>query len=95
MKKYIVYTEDYFRFMDEDCRFKYGEYETIEDATDVCRKIVEEDIKDMYEDGMSEKDLVIHYHHHGRDAWIFGAGEALFSSKDYFHKKVEELFSEK
>ena len=93
MKNYIVYTEDYFRFMDEDCRFKYGEYKTIEEARNVCEKIIEEDLKDIYEDGMSEKDLVIRYHHHGRDAWIFGAGKDSFSSKKYFHKKVEELFN--
>jgi len=43
-EKYIVYVDDNFHYMDTDERYKYGEYDTLEEAIRECKAIVDREL---------------------------------------------------
>jgi hypothetical protein len=40
--KFAVYVDDNFHYLVEDERYLLGEYETVDEATVVCKKMVED-----------------------------------------------------
>lgn len=87
MEKYIVMVDNNFHFMDEDERYKYGEYETPEEAISVCEKIVERSIK--YKNGATPKILFLNYRMFGENPFIIGS--VGFSSHNYAREYCEKL----
>src|SRR5512139_1143390 len=52
-RKYEVFVDDNFHYMDESERYKLGTFKTCEEATAVCKRIVDEFLEQGYEEGMS------------------------------------------
>lgn len=91
MKKYAVYVDDNFHYMDPDERYKAGEYETLEEAIKVCEKIVDESLEEFYVPGMSNSELTSQYCFFGEDPWISGPGNIPFHGRDYARERADKL----
>jgi len=89
-KKYIVMVDDNYHYMNEDERYKHGEYDTPEEAISVCKKIVECSIE--YENGATPGELYSNYCMFGEDPFIIG--DVGFSGRDYAKEYCEKLCQE-
>ncbi|HMO32944.1 MAG TPA: hypothetical protein PKE07_08100 [Lacibacter sp.] len=78
-KKYIVMIDDNYDYMDEDARYKYGEYDTPEEAILACKKIVERSIE--LKAGATANELYASYLMFGEDPFIEGG--AGFNAREY------------
>ena len=91
-KKYAVFVDDNFHFMDESERYKLGEYDTCDEAVAVCKKIVDDFLNTGYKEGMSFKELYEGYTGFGEDPFIISDDEScFFSAWDYAKKRSVEL----
>lgn len=90
-KKYIVLVDDNFHYGDETERYQYGEFDTVEEAIEACKLIVETSI--TYEEGNTEDDLFKQYCFFGEDPFIIG--NSLFSGRDYAREYCKRLYFEK
>jgi len=91
-KKYEVFVDDNFHFMDESERYKLGDFKTCEEAIAVCMKIVDEFLETGYKKGMSFKELYEGYTGFGEDPFIIsGDKTCFFSAWDYAKKRSAEL----
>ena len=70
MPRYKVMLDDNFHAMDEDKRHEHGVYETVEEAIEACRRIVDESLKEMLKPGISADALYELYTHFGDDPFI-------------------------
>jgi hypothetical protein len=94
-KRYEVYVDDNFHFMDENERYKLGEFETCDEATAACKKIVDEFLETGYKKGMSFKELYEGYVGFGEDPFIVSGDKAcFFSAWGYAKKRSAELCGE-
>jgi hypothetical protein len=50
---YEVLVDDNFHYMDPEARYKYGVYETADEARAVCKEIADHALQELYEPGMS------------------------------------------
>ncbi|MBR0851874.1 hypothetical protein JQ543_29335 [Bradyrhizobium diazoefficiens] len=91
-KPYVVFVDDNFHFMDEDERYKHGEYATLEEAEAQCRMIVDDFLESQYKPGMSAAALFEQYMAFGEDPFIRGPG-TRFSASDYARTRCDELCS--
>jgi len=95
-KKYEVYVDDNFHYLDESERYKHGEFETCEEAIMVCKKIVDEFLNQGYEKGMNFKELYEGYLGFGEDPFIIsGDKTCFFSAWDYAKQRGHELCDER
>jgi hypothetical protein len=93
--KYEVYVDDNFHYMDESERYKLGEFDTCEEATVVCKRIVDEFLEQGYVKGMSFKELYKGYIGFGEDPYIVsGDKTCFFSAWDYAKERCRELCGE-
>jgi len=76
-KKYEAYVDDNFHFMDENERYKLGDFGTCEEAIAACMKIVDEFLEEGYEKGMSFKELYEGYIGFGEDPFIISDDEKI------------------
>lgn len=67
---YVVMVDDNFHYMDEDERYRLGEFADADVAIAHCRRIVEEYLASAYEAGMSTQDLWDSYKAFGEDPFI-------------------------
>jgi len=94
-KKYEVYVDDNFHYMDECERYKLGEFESCDEATAVCKRIVDEFLEQGYEKGMSFKELYKGYIGFGEDPFIVsGDKTCFFSAWGYAKERCRELCGE-
>ena len=94
-KRYVVYVDDNFHYMDESERYKQGEYETCEEAVSVCKKIVDDFLETGYNKGMSFKELYEGYIGFGEDPFIISNDKkCFFSAWDYAKERCRELCGE-
>jgi hypothetical protein len=89
-EQYTVYVDDNFHYMDEDARYKYGAYESLEEAVRVCKAIVDACLTRGYEPGVSARKLYEGYVASGDDPFIVGPG-ASFSAWTYARQRCEAL----
>lgn len=82
--------DDNYHYMNEDERYKHGEYDTPEEAISVCKKIVECSIE--YENGATPGELYSNYCMFGEDPFIIG--DVGFSGRDYAKEYCEKLCQE-
>jgi hypothetical protein len=87
---YTVYVDDNFDYMDEDKRTTYGNYESLEEAVQVCKTIVDACLTRAHEPGMSARKLYEEYVAAGDDPFIVGPG-ASFSAWTYARQRCEAL----
>jgi hypothetical protein len=74
-----VVIDDNFHFMEEDGRITGCEYETLDGAIEVCKKIVDRYLRSAYSFGMTAKALYSNQPSFGEDPWISGAVGRPFS----------------
>jgi hypothetical protein len=87
---YTVYVDDNFQYMDEDARTKHGTYESLEEALQACKAIVDACLMRGYEPGMSARQLYEGYVASGDDPFIVGP-DAHFSAWTYAKQRCETL----
>jgi len=93
-KRYAVYVDDNFHFMDESERYKLGDFETCEEAIAACKKIVDDFLEKGYKKGMSFKELYEGYVGFGEDPFVFSDDETcFFSAWTYAKRRCLELCS--
>lgn len=91
-KKYIVYVDDNFHYMDEDERYKSGEFDDCESAKKRCMEIVDEYLINAYQSGMAWNQLWSSYKSFGEDPWIASSDVTCkFSAWDYAEKRCKEI----
>lgn len=94
-KKYTVYVDDNFHYMDTDERYVQGEYDDYETARRVCKSIVDEFLqRDGNYSNMTAEKLYQNYICLGEDPWIMGPGPeepSRFSAWDYAKEQCEKL----
>jgi len=91
-KKYEVYVDDNFHYMDESERYRHGEFETCEEATAACKKIVDDFLEKGYKEGMSFEELYGGYTGFGEDPFIVSDDkDCFFSAWSYAKKRSAEL----
>lgn len=92
LKKYVVYVDDNFHHMDESERYKLGEYSSCEEATEACKKIVDEFFSHTYDENITYEELYNGYTMYGEDPFIVsGDRDCFFSAWDYAKKRCREL----
>ena len=86
---YVVMVDDNFHYMDEDERYRLGEFADAEVAIGHCRRIVEEYLASAYEAGMSTQDLWESYKAFGEDPFIQSVDvpPIRFSAWDYARER--------
>ena len=82
--------DDNFHYMDEDHRYKHGEFSTYTDAVDACKKIVDEELEDMLKKGTDPQKLSSIWTMFGEDPFIMG-DSGMFSARDYVTEKTKEM----
>jgi hypothetical protein len=85
-EKFIVWVDDNYHYMDTDYRRKAGEYDTKEEAIEVCRKIVEAFFTGQ--EGGSAKDLYSAYTQYGEDPFIETGGFSAWYYAKELSKKL-------
>jgi hypothetical protein len=89
-KRYTVMVDDNFHYMDEEHRYKHREFSTYEKAVAACKKIVDEELRDMLKQGVKLEELSATWALYGTDPYIVG-GSSRFSARDYVTEKTQEL----
>jgi hypothetical protein len=93
MPAYKVMIDDNFDYMDEDARYEHGSYDSAAEAIEVCRRIVEDDLRELYKEGMTSAELYDHYKSFGRDPFIValeGAERVAFSAWTYAEERCRD-----
>ena len=91
-KKYTVYVDDNFHYMDEEERYKGGEFDNCESAVKHCIEIVEDYLINAYKSGMTWNQLLSSYKTFGEDRWISSSDEnCKFSAWNYAESKCKEI----
>ncbi len=82
---YVVMVDDNFHYMDEDERYRHGEFSDGGVAIEQCRQIVDEYLESALKPGMSAEELWDSYKSFGEDPFIQGVDVAPghFSAWDY------------
>jgi hypothetical protein len=85
---YTVYVDDNFHYMDENERYKLGEFDECAAAIAACRQIVDEFL--LQNRGYSE-DLLVTYVMFGEDPFMTEDPDCKFSARDYARERVRIL----
>ena len=90
-KRYVVYVDDNFHYMDESERYKFDEFDDCQSAIVACKKIVDEFLnKCDPKDGSDE--MFKAYAGFGEDPWISSDDPACkFSAWDYARERCRDL----
>lgn len=88
---YKVMVDDNFHYMEEDERFTHGEFETLEQAIEACKKIVNDFLEHAYTPGATAEKLYEHYISFGEDPWISGGEGVAFSAWTYAKQRCAEI----
>ena len=92
---YKVFVDDNFHYMDESERYALGEYINLQEAIEVCKKIVDEYLMSAFKPGMTAQELNFSYTSFGEDPFILTSPATesgiLFSAWDYARQRSKEL----
>src|SRR6185437_4532420 len=90
-KRYIVYVDDNFHYMDESERYKYGEFDDCNSDVAACKRIVDEFLSTCDVTAGAEE-MYKHYISFGEDPWISSDdSDCKFSAWDYAKERCREL----
>lgn len=91
MAKYTVFVNDNSRYMDEEARYKLGEFEDCAVAVETCKRIVDGFLATC--DASQGADAMYkQYTSFGEDPWILAeGGECTFSAWTYAKERCAEL----
>jgi hypothetical protein len=87
--KYVVYVDDNFHYMDENERYKLGEFDNCAAATAACRKIVDDFLQQSRRESQN---LIETYVMFGEDPFIVSDDpDCKFSARDYARERVRAM----
>ena len=90
---YKVMIDDNFHYMDEDARYEHGSYDSPAEAIEICRRIVDDDLRELHKPGMTPTELYDDYKSFGRDPFIVapeGAERVTFSAWTYAEERCRD-----
>lgn len=89
-KRFTVWVDDNFQYMDESERYKQGEYDILEEAIAACKKVVETSV--VYKPGATADDLYGEYIMFGEEPFIEGDTEFdTFNARKYAKEYFQNL----
>ena len=90
--KYELYVDDNYYYMDEDERYKAGEFDTLEGAIAEAKRIIDDFLLTTYKKnpGFSAVDLFKEYTKYGVDPWIL-PNYSKYNSWEYAEKRSKEI----
>ena len=86
--KFIVMVDDNFHYMDDNERYKKGEYDSLEEAINVCKRIVESSVHNEF--GTTADERYSNYCTYGDDPFIIGYSN--FSAREYAEEYCKKTF---
>lgn len=91
---YTVYVDDNAHYMDEDSRYKLGDFESLELAKEAARLLLDEWIESSRKPGKPGSDLYKEYCIFGEDPFIVGPdnGRIEFSAREYVRNRTERMW---
>jgi hypothetical protein len=90
-KRYSVYVNDNFHYMDESERYKLGDFDDCQSAVAACKRIVDEFL-DGCDTNRGAAELFTQYTTFGEDPWISSDDASCkFSAWQYAKERCAEL----
>lgn len=94
-KRYTVYVDDNFHFMDESERYKLGKFSSCEEAVSACVEIIDEFFDKDFDENITYDELYGGYTMFGEDPFIVSDDEGcFFSAWDYAKEKSREIVAQ-
>lgn len=90
---FTVIVADNFHYMDEGENYRLGDFDTLEDAVDASRRIVDEYLTSAYIPGMAAVALYDSYVNFGEDPYILSPDikGVIFSAWTYARERCEAI----
>jgi hypothetical protein len=90
--KYELYVDDNYYYLDEDERYRAGEFDTLEEAITEAKRIIDEFLLSAYKKhpGLSAEGLFKEYTKYGVDPWIL-PNYSDYNSWEYAEMRSKEL----
>ncbi len=91
---YRVLVDENAHFMDADERWELGTFDTAEAAISACKRMVDEDLRELRKPGMTAAELIERYRSFGDDPFIVpinGAPPVEFSAWDYAEERATAI----
>jgi hypothetical protein len=99
VSRYKVLVDDNFDYMDQDKRYEHGIFPTAEEAISACKRIVDSNLNDFMQPGMTASELYDAYTGFGDDPFIVcvNAGDepVRFSAWDYAKERSRLVVSQR
>ena len=92
---YRVLIDDNSHYMDPEHRYSGPDFDTLDDALQHCKAIVDDFLASAYREGMSAKELAEQYLLFGEDPFVVGEGTSTFSARDYARRRASEITQKK
>lgn len=90
-KRYTVFVDDNFRYMDESERYKLGEFDDCQSAVAVCKQIVD-DFLSSCDPSRDADEMLAQYTNFGEDPWITSdEPDCKFSAWEYAGARCRQL----
>jgi hypothetical protein len=92
--KYRVLVDDNFDYMNPEARWTAGQFDTAAEAIAKCKSMVDGDLADLHEPGMTADALYQAYIHFGDDPFVAGptgAETVAFSAWDYAKERCAAI----
>ncbi len=93
-KKYKVYFDDNYHYMDESERYSVGSYNSLEMAIEKCKKITIRSLEDLYEKGITPEKLSAQWSMFGEDPFIVGGESVPFSARKFITTELCKVIIE-
>jgi len=97
MAGYKVLVDDNFHYMDEEHRFEHGVFPSAEEAVAACKRIVDEDLDQLNQPGMTAAKLYDLYTTFGSDPFVVAVDHndeiVEFSARNYAKERSSLLAS--
>jgi hypothetical protein len=99
VSRYKVLVDDNFDYMDQDKRYERGVFPTAEEAISACKSIVDSNLNDFMQPGMTASELYDAYTGFGDDPFIVCVNAddepVRFSAWDYAKERSRFLISQR
>jgi hypothetical protein len=99
VSRYKVLVDDNFDYMDQDKRYEHGVFPTAEAAIAACKRIVDRNLHDFMQPGMTAPELYDAYTGYGDDPFIVcvnAEDEPVgFSAWDYAEERSRLIISQR
>lgn len=95
-RRYEVFVDDNFHYMDESERYRLGAFDSLEAAVAACKVVVDRCLAETYKPGMTHDELLSLYKMFGDDPFIVSSESREappFSAWTYADERAHEICS--